>query len=378
MKTYSVSDEFCIKNENYILLHYDFLKSFETDREAYWSEHDGFYRECRSLVIDLTHEKMVLTPFRKFFNIGELAENSEDKIREEITNAKLVEITEKYDGSMQSARWYRGQLYMSGSESITLEQSWRLQIGRQMIESQPNYVEMIKSLGECTFIFELISMQDPHVVRYSPDQEGMYLIGIRNTLTGMQYPYREVNRVAEKYGVKTSPVLEMTLDKVIDSCKKLKAEEHEGYVINIFDNNFNSHMVKIKGDDYVAIHSVLSKIISPNTVIRSLADGTYDDLCAKLPVVYKSQCEQTAEQIKEYINIMESSLRRFYRQSPTKERKQFAIWVNSNNNTPKPIRKYLMMRYDGKPINFLKKHDSGYKTMSEISKDKEGILKWEN
>ena len=73
--------------------------------------------------------KIVLCPFAKFFNINELEETSLENIQSRVDNAKTVEISNKLDGSMQSATWYNGQIIMAGSQSIDPNMSWRLQDG---------------------------------------------------------------------------------------------------------------------------------------------------------------------------------------------------------------------------------------------------------
>jgi hypothetical protein len=70
---------------------------------------DSIFREARSVVIDIDKEEIVCAPFRKFFNINELGETSIDVVKDNIKHAKLIEITNKLDGSMQQARFYNGK-----------------------------------------------------------------------------------------------------------------------------------------------------------------------------------------------------------------------------------------------------------------------------
>ena len=51
--------------------------------KIFWDRYDGFYRECRSVVIDIEKECIVLCPFSKFFNINELEETSIENIQKE-------------------------------------------------------------------------------------------------------------------------------------------------------------------------------------------------------------------------------------------------------------------------------------------------------
>lgn len=75
------------------------------DMNQFWNLYGGFFRECRGVVIDIINNSLLLTPFKKFMNLNECEENSLENINEEIRNAKYVEVSNKLDGTMISARW---------------------------------------------------------------------------------------------------------------------------------------------------------------------------------------------------------------------------------------------------------------------------------
>ena len=78
-----------------------------------WNSQDSMLREARSLVVDLEHREMILTPFRKFFNLGEVEELSYDKIKKYIDECDKNDfmVYEKLDGSMQSFRYIKEKDY---------------------------------------------------------------------------------------------------------------------------------------------------------------------------------------------------------------------------------------------------------------------------
>ena len=129
------------------------MEKFDNSGEELWNKYDGFYRECRSIVIDIVNDKIVLCPFAKFFNINELEETSLENIQSRIDNAKTVEFSNKLDGSMQSATWYNGQIVMAGSQSIDPNMSWRLQDGCKMIYQLPGYERMLREYPQYHFLF---------------------------------------------------------------------------------------------------------------------------------------------------------------------------------------------------------------------------------
>ena len=97
------------QHENMLLIRYGRYSNIydgeiEASGEDLWDRYDGFYRECRSIVIDVVNDCIILSPFSKFFNINELEETSLENIHRKIDNANTIEFSDKLDGSMQSAR----------------------------------------------------------------------------------------------------------------------------------------------------------------------------------------------------------------------------------------------------------------------------------
>ena len=330
----------------------------EYDFVDFWDMFDGFYQECRSLVINLELEEIVLSPFKKFRNLGECEENSLENIKRKIDVAKSIEITDKLDGSMQSARWYYNEVIMSGSQSLSLSDSWRLTDGHNMLTSNLNYVTMLNHYSDCTFIFEYISLQDAHVVLYDKSQEGLYLIGIRSVIDGEQYSYKDVLKIANEYGVKTTKLYDKTLDEVMSELDKYKAHEKEGFVMNI-----DGYMVKIKCDDYVNIHRILSNISSINLIIQKISEDQFDDLIAKVPLSYRDRVTKVANVIYDYIKRTNDIVTDIYSIADKSDKKSFMIWVE--NNVDKELRGYVRNLYLGNENNYLKR-GQGLKKLKDM------------
>lgn len=159
---------FINEEKDLVLFRYNTLSGREDiSIDEFWTIEDGFYSESRSVVIDIKNDCLVLTPFKKFRNLNEGAENELTKIKMRIKNASNVEISNKLDGSMQSARYYNGEYVMSGSQSLNKEKSFRLEEGYEFLTD--NYKKMLKENPDFTFVFEYISEKDPHVVQYSKE-----------------------------------------------------------------------------------------------------------------------------------------------------------------------------------------------------------------
>ena len=327
--------------------------------DEFWNKYDGFYLECRSVVIDIKENKLVVTPFKKFRNLNECEETSFENISKRIKDAKCVEFSDKLDGSMQAARYYNDNIVMCGSTSLNPETSWRLKDGRDMLFSKNEYINLITDNPDFTFIFEYISMKDAHVVVYSKEQEGLYLIGIRNSVTGEEYSYKIVDEFAKKYNILSTTVFNKTLDEVIKELDDKKSNEAEGFVINI-----DGYKVKVKYNDYVNMHRILSEISSVNLIIKNIADNTFDDMISKTPIAYKDRIMKIAKIVFQYIRNTETNIRNYYDKAPKNNIKEFMLWVESN--VPNQLKGYVREKYYGKEYNLIKSKSGRYMKLHEM------------
>lgn len=344
----------CNEYEDLLLIRYgNYSSVFDGESEVtfdnFWDLYDGFYRECRSVVINVKKEELVLTPFRKFRNLGEGEETSYENVSARIKVAKCIEFSNKLDGSMQSARFYDGEYVMAGSQSLDKTNSWRLADGYRMLNENDNYLRMLREHSDETFIFEYISQRDAHVVKY--DKEGLFLIGVRNVNTGIEASYKEVLEYAGNYGILTTEVFDKTLDQIMSELDDKKSSEAEGFVVNI-----DGFKVKIKYNDYVYMHKMLSAISSVNLIIQSIADDGFDDMIAKIPAAYKDRVIAVAKYVFEYKAKRESAVNTAYEKAPKEDKKEFMIWVTEN--VEKEIQGFVRCKYLGHDFNVLKKSGS--------------------
>lgn len=333
----------------------------EEDRtpDEFWSAYDGFYMECRSVVIDIKNECLVLTPFRKFRNLNECDETSFENVAARIRTASCVEFTDKLDGSMQAARWYNGRIVMSGSMALNAKESWRLEDGINMLVSNEKYIEMLRAFPDETFIFEYISLKDAHVVKYSKEQEGLYLIGIRETRTGYELPYWAIQIVANRFSIPTTKIFDKTLEEVMSELDDKKSSEAEGFVLNI-----DGFKVKIKYNDYVNMHHMLSAISSINLIIKSIADNTFDDMLANVPNAYRDRVLKIAGYVFKYIKDTEDVICNYYFSAPKDNKKEFMVWVDQN--VPREKRGYVRAKYLGHKYNLIKTDSGKYLKLKDM------------
>lgn len=328
----------------------------------FWNAFDGIYRTMRSIVINIDTLEIVTYPFDKFFNINEMDETDVVVIKERIKNAKSIEISDKLDGSMASVRYYNGEIFATGSKSIIREQSWRLDDVYKMIESSPNIKQLVMDHPNYTFIFESITKSDAHVVIYDDLDLGLHLIGARNMDTLEMLSYKEIVELANKYNVLTTTIFDKTFEEVMNSLDDKKSNEKEGFVLNI-----DGFYVKIKYNDYVLMHNILSNISSINLVIRNYADETLDDLLSKIPTVYRNRVLVIVTLLNKYVLQTEKRINFWYNKVKDMNIKDAAIFLT--NECDKKICGYVLAKYKGKPYNVLKKGTSGYKKLTDMGYD---------
>ena len=335
-----------------------------------WEDKNSPLREARSLVFDIMTEELVLTPFRKFFNLNEVEENSIENIEKEVIECERFEVSEKMDGSMQSYRYYNGRIIGSGSMALDPRNSFRLEEGYQLLTD--NYKKMIKSMPTVTFIFEYISEKDKHIVPYDyKKQKGLYLIGMRNVINGEEYPYETIKEVSEAFNVPCCKIYQYdTLQEVLEHLNKMTVKDGEGFVLNI-----DGHKIKFKCEDYLQLHRLDDKLSSPNVLIQAYAEGTIDDLYANMTPLMKEKNKDVMDTIEKFMYKMRHKIdmnldevNTMVRLDGTEEENNKKLHKFINEFVDKDVREYVRMTYLGREYNILKSRGGRYIKIEEIRK----------
>mgnify|MGYP004667986811 FL=1 len=367
-----------VDNE-YVLFHY---KGFIDLSDMGYSEatffylYDGLYRECRSCVFDVKKEEIVLASLPKWKNYNEDAFDwSEKVIREKYISAQKIWITNKMDGSYQQFRYITnsddsGTIFGSGSQAISLNESWRLKEGLGLLTDSQK--QMIKDYPDYTFIFEFISTKNAIVVHYTEEQEGMYLISVRSCVDGTEMDFDTVRSIAALYDSKMVEYYDSeNLDSLLAQVDNFSSDEKEGWVIRMRDENGNDFRVKIKCTDYVLLHRVISKRISPNAVIEALAYDKYDDFYSKVPDAFKDIVKGFYLETVNYVNTRTAAAMNWYYQMMEELKDQLEnypenyinklkmVWISEN--VPKCIASDVRNMVNEKETQYLIRRGSPYR-----------------
>ena len=320
------------------------------DGKDFYRAYDGLMTECRSVVIDLKKETLVLVPFKKFRNLNECEETSEANIRERLEKAEVVEFSDKLDGSMQSARFYDGKLIVAGSRSIDRGASFRLDNGYRFIETHENYLSMLKDHPDLTFIFEYIADDDPHVVDYSSKEKGLYLIGIRDVSSGREFHYHEVHSFAERYDIMTTTLSSTDIDGAMEILATVDGKQKEGFVVNI-----DGFRIKMKSEEYVALNTAIWGLLDDHVLFNTVKADLLDDVLPKINEPMRSEVLEKANRIisfmKERESITEKHLSELEEQG-LNDKKDAMIWIAKN--VPEEYASFVRNAYLGNDVDYLK------------------------
>lgn len=335
-----------------------------------WEDKNSPLREARSLVFNLRTEEMVLTPFRKFFNLNEVWETSTEVVEAKIKYCKLFEVSEKMDGSMQSYRWYNGEIVGSGSMALDTKNSFRLEEGFEMLTE--NHKRMLKDFPTVTFIFEYISEKDKHVVPYDySKKKGLYLIGARSVIDGEEYSYNVIKDISSCYGIPCCKTYQYnTLSEVLEHLNKMTVRDGEGFVLNI-----DGFKLKLKCEDYLQLHRLDDKLSSPNVIIQAYAEGTIDDLYANMTPLMKEKNKDVMDTIEKFMYKMRHKIdmnldevNMMVRLDGTEEENNKKLHKFINEFVDKDVREYVRMTYLGREYSILKSRGGKYRKIEEIRK----------
>ena len=298
-----------------------------THAAQYEGRWNWFEQVSRGLILNAKTGEVVARPFDKFWNWGERG-------RKAHYSTHLVTVTEKIDGSL-------GILYrtgLAGECAIATRGSFDSEQAIWATRHLNGYYDLCILPTEFTLLFEIVYPENRVVVDYG-DDEDLFLLAIRNRITGEYLPfYPDVYEWAEFFGFPTPKVYDFNnVTDIIAATDNLPATE-EGWVAEFSDGQ----RFKFKGDRYLEIHRIVHAA-SFKRVLETVANGTFEETIAAVPdellgeiKAWKGLIDRVAARTKEWVE-------QAYFEAPKNDRKTFALWVKDNNPELAP---YLFRRLD--------------------------------
>ena len=202
------------------------LSVFKYSRKVFydnlWSLDDRLL-EARGMVLD-SDGNIVVWPFRKVFNYQENGTT--------IPEEKLCTVARKVNGFLGCVTKTEkyGTIY---STTGTLDSDFAKLVAK--------HVDDAKIEEGYTYLFEVCDSSDPHIVY---EEEGAYLIGIRNLNTGEMIKESLLDLVAKDLGVKRPDWFKCSFAHVLVISRLIT---HEGFMVYSGDT-----ALKIKSKHYLA------------------------------------------------------------------------------------------------------------------------------
>lgn len=319
------SEDFSVKDKGgYTVIGYN-LQSNSTfppvfDENGVYNHSAAIRRECRGIIFCSKTGKILSRPYHKFFNLNERLETQIDNIEFGGTDT----ILNKEDGSLIRF-FYLDREIVSGTKAGITDTS---AICDEFIKDKPEYKKLSKYLlgNEFTPLFELCTKKNKIVLSYPEDT--MFLTGVRHMTTGYYLPYYSIEKIGLEFGV---PVVKnigtrKSFESFVEETKGLKGIE--GFVVRFFDG----HMIKLKTDEYVAIHKAKESILWDRNIVELILEGKIDDIKPHLSLEERENLNNFENKIVGYIRDKEIEILKIanYYYVKNSNRKDFALGLAKN------------------------------------------------
>lgn len=264
-----------------------------TEKVQYEGLWDEITLSCRGLITEDTTGKVLIQPFKKFFNYEEL-------IHKDVIPSKgdYVYIQEKMDGSLGILFCYKGEWIMATRGSFTSDQAIK---GLELLKQKYPVFDRAW-MKEYAYLVEIIYKENQIVVDYNGEDKITFLSVVLNEGYDCWKPTDETElhwttacSIFAGNGIKKSDIVKTEQHfSFSDSLyKQLKAQNEtnkEGFVLRFFPGNFR---MKIKFEDYIRLHKVMTNL-STTAIWEVLSAGsTMDTLLEDVP-------DEFYNKIKEY------------------------------------------------------------------------------
>lgn len=334
---------------------------------------DDVTLNCRGLVLD-SEGNVIAKPFPKFFNY-------EEHTTDEIPNESF-EVFEKMDGSL--GIWFYYERELTYSERYKLWFTNNYETGMEYYEGNvpnfddPYYEPTPKTKGEwhmatrgsftseqaikgmeianrynydriCvpgfTYLFEIIYPENRIVCDYGAD-ERLVLLSIVNP-KGEELPYEDIADDGWDIVNRYDGVNDFT------KLKGMISNDAEGYVIRFR----NGMRMKIKGDEYVRLHRILTNFSTTDIWELLRTDGNLNEFLDRVPDEFDKWVKTTISDLKyAHFQICERAGKlhdgfrygKYGDVEPEPTKKEFAEFVMKQYE---PLRPVMFAMWDKKPYD---------------------------
>lgn len=272
------------KHPNANLWIYNYTQATQYDK--YWTKET---LKCRGLILDEDY-KIVAHSIPKFFNVEEVGYNT-------LPNEPF-KIFEKMDGSLGVLYWLNNQPYIATRGSFTSKQAVK---ANQLLQGK--YASAIKNLDKSkTYVFEIIYPENRIIVNYGKE-ETLVLIAVVDTKTGRNEEIKNIG----------FPLPEIYNYNSLAELKSLNWKNKEGFVI-LYKSGFR---VKIKFEDYIELHKIVTQISSLTIWETLKEDGELTQWLEDVPDEFFTWVKKVETQLRAKFNAIEATSKKEYKELST-------------------------------------------------------------
>jgi RNA ligase len=347
-----VEDGLIIKTDHPSLPLSIYNYSRKTQYDGKW---DDVTLQCRGLVVDNSTNKILVRPFKKFFNYEELEGNKfkESKLPK---TCDYVYVQEKMDGSLGILFHYNGEWVMSTRGSFVSGQAIK---GLEILKSKYNLDSWMKEYG---YLVEILYPENRIVVEYDEEKVVFLSVVLNESYTWEPTNDTELHwttacAVLNANGVKKDDIVKTEQhfnysEELFSSLKEKNEENKEGFVLRFQPGNLR---IKIKFEEYVRLHRLMTQI-STYDIWEHLKDGKdILEILNNVPDEFDQWVKQTASTLSYHHYMVGERCGKshdYFRygkysdRDPQPTKKEFAEHVQKNVN--KNLHGIMFAIWDGK------------------------------
>jgi RNA ligase len=284
----------------------------------------------RGLIYDANTFEVVARPWKKFFNYGE------SNFIADVTDRVKIQVTDKADGSL-------GILYPTDDGyAIATRGSFTSEQALHATGVWFDKYNDVEPLNGWTFLFEIVYPANRIVLDYKGMDDLILLGAVKN-----DYGYYVGPEYARALLGWLGPVVEsFDFETLSDAAANLYRPNAEGFVVR-----HGSEMVKLKQEDYLELHRIVTNI-NPKTIWERVSAGDQmSNLIAVLPDEFqKYATDIVTKLVTDFDSLRGQVFREFdivKRNLPKKwTRKDFALAIVDH-----PLKKFLFLMLDNRSID---------------------------
>jgi RNA ligase len=286
-----VEEGWVVKNDHPSLPLSIYNYSRKTQYDGKWDE---VTLQCRGVITDNATGKVLVRPFKKFFNYEELVGNKW-KESQLPPMCDYVYIQEKLDGSLGILFNYEGEWVMATRGSFTSEQALR---GLEILKSKYNMDSWLKHYA---YLTEIIYPENRIVVDYGKKERVVFLSVVMNEsyewgpFDDSEQHWTISRSIFKMNGIKKEDVVRTEQhfnfsDDLYKSLKLKNENNKEGFVLRFHPGNFR---IKIKFDEYVRLHKIITQVSTYDIWEHLKSGNDISELLEKVPDEFDKWVKKT-------------------------------------------------------------------------------------